>query len=62
MNKILNGLWIFIKTELLGIFIFCCISLAGIVAFSWHDEENIEQCMRDFPERTYTECESAVVW
>ena len=37
-------------------------SVLGTIILSWGEEEALERCMQEHPERTYEECESAVVW
>lgn len=59
----LNGVKEFCKLCLIGFFVsFIVVGVPGFIMLSWGDEENIERCMQEFPERTYDECESAVAW
>ena len=52
----------FMKLVFVCVVVLIAIGLPGAIMLSWGDEENIEQCMQNFPERTYAECESAIVW
>lgn len=62
MNCLLRILKFFMKFAFACAIVLIVIGLPGVIILSWGDEENIERCMQEFPERTYDECESAVVW
>ena len=55
IKKFTNNLFFGVGCIFITLIILC-------IVWGWSEEKNIKQCMKDYPDRTYEDCESALSW